>query len=124
MPNKFELSCVNFEELYYQILLEVLNVEQGLQNAAGSFRRILITRGLEVNPDVIFTKVDMINTRILLVSIVKQLCSGLGLQAEYDQILQRELDLVYAQTPTQNKIYSKDSFISKNVPGEDTRNDA
>lgn len=124
MPNKFELNCINFEELYYQILLEVLNVEQGLQNAAESFRRILITRGLEVNPDVIFTKVDMINTRILLVSVVKQLCSGLGLQAEYDQILQRELDLVYAQTPTQNKVYSKDSFISKNVPGEDTRNDA
>jgi hypothetical protein len=123
MPNRIELNSVNFEELYCQILLEVLNVESGLQNAAESFRRILITRGLEVNPDIIFTKVDLINTRVLLASIVKQLCNGLGLHAEYEQILQRELDLIYNQTPTQNKVYTRDSFIPKNLPGEDSKND-
>jgi hypothetical protein len=114
---------VNFEELYSQILLEVLNVEHGLQNAAETFRRILITRGIDVNPDIIFTKVDLINTRILLASVVKQLCLGLGLQSEYEQILQRELDLIYSQTPVQNRIYTKDNFIVKNVPGEVTTND-
>ena len=114
---------VNFEELYSQILLEVLNVERGLQNAAEGFRRILITRGIDVNPDIIFTKIDLINTRVLIASVVKQLCFGLGLHSEYETILNRELDLIYSQNNVQNKIYTKDSFVVKNVPGEDSRND-
>jgi hypothetical protein len=92
----------DLQDLYNDVFLSVYDIESALQKSSESFTNVLVERGIEVNPQTMLKKVDLINTRILTANIVKRLCMGLGLHGEYDTILNRELDLIY-RDPKVNK---------------------
>ena len=86
---------LDYADFFIQLFLEVYDIEKGYDTAVEEYTKVLLARGIEVNPQLIYNQVDLFTSRLTKVVMVKRLCSGLGLIGEQDIILQRELDLLY-----------------------------
>lgn len=99
---------VDFTRFYMDLFVEVYDIEKGLDDAIDKYTKILLARGIEVNPQLLFQQVELINTRLVRFAMTKRMCIALGLVAEMDSIIQQEMELVYKN--------SKPKQQTKSVP--------
>lgn len=93
--NEFIGKQQNLEKLFFDIFLETYDIENGFHKASETYTSALLKKGIQVNPQAVYTLVDQVKDRLLRVNVVKRLCMGLSLQGEYDRILDREMNLFY-----------------------------
>ena len=89
------VPSLDFEKLFNEIFLEVFDVESGLDRAMENYTKVLLSRGIDVNPSGVYQQIELIQTRLTKLNIVKRLCSALGLIDEMDRILEHEMGLIY-----------------------------
>ena len=83
------------DDLYSSLFLEIFDQEKSLYSIQQQIEGILISRGIQANTKTLFKIIELTHDRLIRAYVVKHLCNGLGLQDEYDRILNRELDLIY-----------------------------
>lgn len=93
--NKKILSSRHYSDLFYEIYLEMFDLEKSFMDSQQHYTDILLRRGIDVNPEKLYKTIEMALTRITRILMVKRLCHGLGLHAEVDQVVSKELDLIY-----------------------------
>jgi hypothetical protein len=92
----------NFADLYVQIIKEIHLYESSLAAATESYTTALLNTGGMVNLDQLYNQLDMANTRLMRMLIVKRLCASLGLSEEYQLILNAEMELIYGKSAPGN----------------------
>ena len=107
-----------FNDLY----LGVFDIQKAYHVSTGNFTDGLLKQGIQVNPEDLYAEVERILTRLTTVSIVKDLCSHLGLIHEYDAILEKEMNLIYRQNGPTKKEKSQPAFTFHNQTPGDTKN--
>ena len=80
-----------------QLFLETFNADKSLLDVADEVKKILANQGIEANIDDIQRVIDEAQSRMLKLSISKALAMASGLSSDWDQILLREMDLIYPQ---------------------------
>ncbi len=88
-------KSANYERFFQELFLEIYDIERGFSEATESYTDILLKRGVEVNPQGLYKQVELVLNRMVKLHIVKRLCPGLGLISEQDEIVQKELELIY-----------------------------
>lgn len=86
---------LDYEKFFNSLFLEVYDVESGLDRAMENYTKILLKRGIEVNPSALYQQIEFMTTRLTKLTIVKRICMALGLIDEMDNILDREMGLIY-----------------------------
>ena len=90
--------------MFNEIFLESYDLEVAFDKSSTKYTDLLIERGISVNPQAVFSLIDMVLTRLQRVAVVKRLAFAMGLQDEYDQIIHRELDIIYSSKQVNKKI--------------------
>lgn len=102
-----ETQTKTFEKVFEDIVKQVVDVETGLQNTVDKTVEDFISKGINIDPKGLFDFINLAESRIVKIMVAKQLCMAMGLQAEMDRILEKELELAYS------KPAEKSSFITK-----------
>ena len=89
---------LDYESFFQELFLEVYDIEHGFDKAVEKYTEVLVSRGIRVNPQLVYNQIEMMLSRVTKIYIVKRLCPALGLISEQDLILQNELELMY-KTP-------------------------
>jgi len=109
-------SSAFYDELFYQIYLEIHEIEFGFKKATEGLTSVLLKRGIEIDPSQIRDQIDLMLTRLSKITIAKRLCFGLGLHNEMDDIMQREMDLIYGSRQKLGKA-TKAIIVGENDKG-------
>lgn len=94
-PGDLAITQAGWSKLVAQIFLEVFNAEKSLLDIANEIQQIMGNQGIEVNVDDIKKTLENTQERMLKISIAKTMAYGMGLTKDWDQILLREMDLIY-----------------------------
>lgn len=85
---------------YNDILLEIFDAEAALEETTDLHVKALLNKGIQVDPHAVFSIIEMVNTRMLKLSVAKRLAHAHGLHAEWSSIMEKELTLIYgSQAP-------------------------
>lgn len=87
---------INFANIFYEIFMEMYDQGVGFEKATNTLTQKLLNEGVEANPQDAYAYVELVASRLSRISATKRLCLAMGLQSEYDDILRRELDLIYS----------------------------
>lgn len=90
-----EKDIKNYEEVFHQIYLELLDYAKAFNASKEQFTNALLNSGARENPQEIYGFIDDLSSRLEKIHIVKRLCSVLGLQGEMDRIIEAEIELIY-----------------------------
>lgn len=96
-PANSEGKIADYERFFMEVFLEVYEVERGFYQAKGNYTEILLKRGIEVNPQEMYSNLELLVGRATKLMIIKRLCPALGLVSEMDEILKKEMDLIYRE---------------------------
>lgn len=93
--SKLGITQENWSHLLAQLFVEIFNAEKSLFDVSEQITGILSKQGIEANTNEISSIIDAAQERIIKINVAKTLALAQGLHHEWDQILQRELDLIY-----------------------------
>lgn len=93
----------NYFEFFTNLFVEVYDVQSGFEQATENYTKVLLERGLEINPQELYSQVQLMARRYMKLAMVKRLCHAMGLSGEMDKILEREMDLVYNSNRSSDK---------------------
>jgi hypothetical protein len=122
------VPSINYESFFNDIFLEVYDIERGLDRAMGQYTKILLQRGVDVNPSSVYQQIELIQTRLVKLTIVKRLCTAFGLIDEMDRVLDHEMTLIYNSRSPQTRPVKNSQVVAgdidqeRNDDGNDTEN--
>ncbi len=94
-PDELAITQAGWSKIVAQTFLEIFNAEKSLLDIANEMRQILGNQGIEVNLDEISKIIENTQERMLRINVAKTMAYAMGLTKDWDQILQREMDLIY-----------------------------
>jgi hypothetical protein len=92
-----------FSRLFFDMLLEIYDIDYGFHEAKEAFVRKFVERGIEANCDELVGRLDLMKDRMVRVMITKRLSNMLGLTAEMDRMIELELSIITAVPPSPAK---------------------
>lgn len=85
-----------FKAEFAKIFLSMMDVSVGHNQAKIEMTRALLAQGVQLNMQDMFSLTDLLLDRLQRISIVKSMAPLLGLTGEMEEIIRREMDLIYA----------------------------
>ena len=113
---KIERGIENQKEwqgMFYDLLLEIFDAENAFEDVCKRYTEALLNKGIQVSPQQVYTMIEMANTRMLKINVSKTLAMAHGLHAEWPEILQRELSLIYESRGAPVKIPIKGNPVGE-----------
>jgi len=104
-------SMAEYEKAFHQIFLEILDYDKGLHQAKESYTNALLKSGSRENPQDLYEFMDLFSSRIEKIHVVKRLCGMLGLHNEMDEIISKEMELIYNRPSKPRKSYLVDHGV-------------
>jgi hypothetical protein len=90
----------NWAKLIAGLYMDVFNADKSLQDISSEIKNIMNRNGIEVNIDSVDRTIEDTQDRLVKIFIAKNMCHSLGMASEWqNEILSRELDLVYPERP-------------------------
>lgn len=90
----------NWSKLVAGLYMDIFNTDKSLQDISGEIKNIMNRNGIEVNTDSLDRTMAETQDRLIKIFIAKNMCYSLGMTNEWqNEILSRELDLVYPEKP-------------------------
>ncbi len=90
----------NWSRILGGLYLDIFNADKSKVDIADSIKKIMNRNGIEVNTDEVDNLISTTQDRMLKIFLAKNICYALGMSSEWkDEILSRELDLVYPERP-------------------------
>lgn len=100
--NRLIMKNQNNIQFFCDVYLEMHDFQFAFEKSKELYTRALLNGGVTVNPQQVFSKLEMLCRRLTQVSVAKRMCHALGLHAEMDEIVRREMDIIY-NTNTKEK---------------------
>lgn len=88
-------SQKEWQKLFNDLFLEIFDAENAFEDVCKNYTKALLDKGIQVAPHQVYQMVEMANTRMIKINIVKTLAMANGLHSEWPDILQKELSLIY-----------------------------
>jgi hypothetical protein len=114
--NEEILKSANYEKIFHDIFLELLDISKGYVESKVSFTNAQLKSGSQENFQAVYQFMEMATQRLERIVIVKRLCLLYGLHKEMDEILSNELELIYKTNTPPRKYTTTD--ISNPIAGE------
>lgn len=99
-PTTGRIPSEEFKTEFAKIFLSVMDTSMGLHQAKIDMTRALLQQGVKMNMQDMFAMTDLLVDRLQRIFVVKNLAPMLGLVGEIDNIISREMDLIYASRPS------------------------
>lgn len=81
------------------LYMDIFNADVSLKDISVEIKNIMNRNGIDVNTNDIDLTIENTQERMLKIFIAKNMCYSLGMASEWQDILNRELDLVYPERP-------------------------
>lgn len=99
-PEDILVHQENWSKILAGLYLDIFNADKSKVDIADSIKKIMNRNGIEVNTDEVDSLISTTQDRMLKIFLAKNMCYALGMASEWkDEILSRELDLVYPERP-------------------------
>lgn len=85
----------DFKAAYKKVISDLVDIEGDLCKARDEVVEKFLQSGKQINSDEAFAFLNMIHTRLIKIKIANDLCDTYNLGEYKNQIIGRELDLIY-----------------------------
>ena len=96
-----------YTDLFFDMFVETLDIDMAFHEAKETFIGALVAKGIQVNADNMVSILDLMKDRAIRVASLKRMTQAMGLQSEYDKLLELELSYFASKFPAQGPNKSK-----------------
>jgi hypothetical protein len=104
--NRAILSAQSGVDFWCKVFLDVHDIEHAFIKSKEVYTKALLSEGHQVNPQQLYLHLETMLKRLMHIDLVKRLCANLGLHAEQDRIMERELTLLYSTPQARPQVKS------------------